>query len=195
MPFSQSGQISSIVAYCETLQPQSVLDVGVGMGQYGFLLRMNLENVHLFVVDGAAAWQRDKADWRVRIDGIEGCATYLTPVHDYVYNRMIIGEALAELRRLPDGAFDLVLAVDILEHFERDDGWLFLTECRRVCRRACLVSTPKDFMHQEIEANPLENHRSHWSQHDLQQAAFDRFLPDSFSWLAVSEKTLTSEAS
>ena len=72
MPFSQSAQISTIVGCAEALQPQSVLDVGTGMGQYGFLLRNNLEGEHLFEVDGTRGWQRPREQWRVRIDGIEG---------------------------------------------------------------------------------------------------------------------------
>lgn len=43
MPFSQSSQISAIVQFGEELKPASILDVGVGMGQYGFLFRTNLE--------------------------------------------------------------------------------------------------------------------------------------------------------
>ena len=65
MPFSQSSQISTIVQYIEQLNPTSILDVGVGMGQYGYLARINLENIHLFEINGSQGQQRDKADWRV----------------------------------------------------------------------------------------------------------------------------------
>ena len=73
MPFSQSSQISTIVQYGEALNPASILDVGAGLGQYGFLFRTNLENIGLFEINGAHGRWRTKAEWRVRIDGIEGC--------------------------------------------------------------------------------------------------------------------------
>ena len=188
MPFSQSSQLSTIVGFIEQSNPASILDVGVGMGQYGFLARINLENEHLFVVDGDRGWQRPKSEWRVKIDGIEGCATYLTPIHEYVYNTLTIGDALALLPKVPDAAYDLVLAIDILEHFDMPDGIRFLAELKRVCSRAALVSTPKEFIHQDIPANPYENHRSVWSQQDLASQGFDRLLPNDASWIAAFRK-------
>jgi 2-polyprenyl-3-methyl-5-hydroxy-6-metoxy-1,4-benzoquinol methylase len=188
MPFSQSSQISTIVGFIEKINPASILDVGTGMGQYGFLARNNLENVNLFKVDGAQASQKSRQEWRVRIDGIEGCRTYLTPVHEYVYNRIMIGEALDLLSKVGDNAYDLVLAVDILEHFIKPDGLKFLGELKRVTKRVVLVSTPKEFISQEIEANPYENHRSHWTDEELKQENYGEILDNSESWIAVYSK-------
>ena len=187
MPFSQSRQISAIVGYAELLQPETVLDVGTGMGQYGFLLRTNLENINLFEIEGKHGRQRSRDGWRVKIDGIEGFAGYLTPVHQYAYNQVIVGDAIAELSKLQTRSYDLVLAIDILEHFEKQDGWRFLDECSRVAKRALLVSTPKEFIVQEVEANPLEDHRSLWSREDFVGHGFQRFLPDNESWISIRE--------
>ena len=188
MPFSQSGQISTIVGYAEALQPRSVLDIGVGMGQYGFLLRTNLEHVHLFEVDGGHGRQRSRHEWQVRIDGIEGYAGYLTPVHDYAYNRVLIGDALELLPTIADDSYELVIAIDVLEHFDKPDGLRLLAHCRRIASRTALISTPKDFIHQDVPANPLENHRSHWSAEDLAAAGCGRVLPDGVSWITLSER-------
>ena len=83
MPFSQSSQISTIVGFVESMRPRSVLDVGAGMGQYGFLLRNNLKSLNLFEIEGTRGWQRDRSQWQITIDGIEGFEGYLTPVHAY----------------------------------------------------------------------------------------------------------------
>ena len=185
MPFSQSSQISSIVGFIEEIDPASILDVGTGMGQYGFLARNNLEHANLFQVDGVHASQKSKREWRVRIDGIEAFPTYLTPVHEYVYNQVMIGEAIELLGGIDDRSYDLVLAIDILEHFTKPDGLKFLSELKRVSKRATLVSTPKEFHSQEIEANPYENHRSHWTDEELTQAGYGRSLANRESWIAV----------
>lgn len=60
MPFSHSSQLTVIVGFIEQLNPRSLHDVGAGMGQYGFLARNSLENVNLFVVEGANGRQRSK---------------------------------------------------------------------------------------------------------------------------------------
>lgn len=188
MPFSYSSQLSTIIGFAEQQNPQAILDVGVGMGQYGFLLRINLENVNLFEIQGATAWQRNKDQWKVIIDGIEGYAGYITPVHDYAYTHLMIGNALEILPTIESNFYELVLAIDILEHFDKTDGKAFLRECRRVCRGPVLVSTPKEFIEQEVTANPLENHRSHWTEEDLKICGFENFLPNSLSLIAIAKK-------
>ncbi len=170
------------------MNPASLLDVGTGMGQYGYLARNNLENVNLFKVEGAQGSQRPKAEWRVRIDGIEAFPTYLTPVHDYIYNHIMVGDALDILPGIASESYELVIAIDILEHFTKSDGLKFLAELKRVAKRAVLVSTPKDFLSQEIEANPYENHRSHWLKEDLLQADYGEILDNPMSWIAVCRK-------
>jgi len=188
MPFSQSGQVSTILRFCESLQPMSVLDVGVGMGVYGFLLRTNLEHLNLFEVKGNTGTQRPRTQWQRRIDGIEGFAGYLTPVHEYAYNQLLIGDALEHLGRIADRSYELVIAIDIVEHFDPPAGRRFLAECARVCSRAALISTPKDFIEQVVEANPLEDHRSHWSDGDIAACGYPTLLADDFSWIAVHHK-------
>jgi 2-polyprenyl-3-methyl-5-hydroxy-6-metoxy-1,4-benzoquinol methylase len=185
MPFSQSSQLSTIVGFFESRQPKSVLDVGTGMGQYGFLLRNNLEQTGLFVVEGASGRQARKDEWNVRIDGIEGCEAYHTAVHDYAYNTMFWGEALAVLQRLPSRGYEAVMAIDILEHLDKPQGIRFLEELKRVASGFVLVSTPKDFHAQTVEANPLENHRSVWSAQELAAAGFDHILENGESWIVV----------
>lgn len=185
MPFSQSSQLSSIVSFLEILQPTSILDVGVGMGQYGFLARTNLENEHLFIVNGANAMQRPKSGWKVRIDGIEAFKTYRTPVHDYAYNHIYWDDALETLSTLNDDEYELVLAIDILEHFTTEQGIIFLNQIKRVSKNKILISTPKTFIPQEIEANPFENHRSLWSESQLREQGFVETIPNDFSWIAI----------
>ncbi len=185
MPFSQSSQISTIMGFIEELNPSSILDVGTGMGQYGFLSRNNLEHINLFEINGNVGKQRLKEQWRVKIDGIEGFAGYITPVHNYCYNQIMIGNALDILPTLNSQSYDLIIAIDILEHFEMQKGHLFLEEIKRISSRACLISTPKEFIHQEIEANPYEDHLSCWTQQDLNFQQFNDFLPNELSWIAI----------
>ncbi len=187
MPFSYSSQLSAIVGFAEQQKPQAILDVGIGMGQYGFLLRTNLENINLFEIDGVHARQRDKSEWNIRIDGIEGYPGYINTVHQYAYTSLLIGDAMKILPTLQAGTYDLVLAIDILEHFDKEQGGLFLKECQRVCKGHVLVSTPKEFIEQEVVANPLENHRSHWTEKDLKMCGFESFLSNPLSWIAIAD--------
>jgi len=185
MPFSFSAQLSTVVGFIEEVNPMSVLDVGVGMGQYGYLTRMNLENVDLFDIDGANSRLKEPSEWARRIDGIEAFPLYINAIHQYVYNEIRIGNALEILPTLSEGSYDLVLAIDIVEHFEKNEGVRFLEEVKRVARKRALVATPKEWTEQEAEANPYENHRSHWNEQDLRNQGFDHVLPNPVGWIAV----------
>ncbi|MDO9478143.1 MAG: class I SAM-dependent methyltransferase [Pseudohongiella sp.] len=182
MPFSQSSQLSSIVGFLETSQPKSILDVGTGFGQYGFLARTNIEHFNLFEVNGAIARKRERSEWNIVIDGIEAFKDYITPVHEYAYNNIFIGNAMDVLPTLTQ-RYDIVLAIDILEHFDKDEGRQFIELLKHVCSGSVLVSTPKEFIEQHIEANPYEDHRSCWSLADLQACGFTAVLENHESWI------------
>ncbi len=56
---------------------------------------------------------------------------------------------------------------------------------KRIARRGVMVSTPKEFIPQEIEANPYENHRSLWTEEQLKEQGYTQFIPNNISWIAV----------
>lgn len=100
MPHSQTTQLGKIVNVMKQRSPTSILDVGVGMGVYGFLARMFVNLEDLFYIDGEHSRYKTMDERTIRIDGIEGFAKYLNPVHDFVYNRMMTGNALEICRPL-----------------------------------------------------------------------------------------------
>jgi hypothetical protein len=84
-----------------------------------------------------------------------------------IYDRIFIGNALDILPQFGADSYDLVLLVDVLEHFSRAEGEKVIAECRRV-GRVLIVSTPRVFWHQEDSwGNPFERHQSLWSKKDF----------------------------
>jgi SAM-dependent methyltransferase len=137
VPSGDFEQIETVVRLLQAADPQSVLDIGVGFGKYGFLMREYLE-----VWSGAG----DYGQWQRRLEGIEAFEKYVTPLHRYIYDRVHIGDALDVLPRLP-GPFDLGLLIDVIEHFSREDGERLLSECDRV-GRTVLIASPRLFFEQ-----------------------------------------------
>lgn len=132
--------------------PRSILDVGIGFGKYGFLSREYLE-----------LWGKTEGynDWKRRIDGIEAFKEYLTPVHDFIYDHVYIGNAIDVLPTLKIN-YDLILLIDILEHFHYREGMKFLEECKRRGKNI-IISTPKQIGSQgESFDNPFEAHKFQW---------------------------------
>jgi SAM-dependent methyltransferase len=111
MPVSNPEHIPVVLHFVQAVQPRSVLDVGVGTGSYGLLLRQGLDIGHGRV---------RPEEWQVNIEGAEIFEGYRNPVWAYAYNRIHLGDIRQLLPTLP--AFDLILCNDVLEHFAVDEA-------------------------------------------------------------------------
>ena len=157
MPSSNHNQISKIMDLVTALNPQSVLDIGVGFGKYGVLCREYLE-----LWDG----REDYKKFLRKIDGIEAFTEYLTPLHEFIYNKIYIGNALDVLGQL-DGGYDLVLLIDVLEHFDKKDGEILI---KKILSRSkgMIISIPKDIgVQEDVFCNPYEQHKASWTKKEL----------------------------
>lgn len=161
-------------------RPTSVLDVGLGNGKYGFLCR---EYLHYW-------GRREDPDWRSAdgylIDGIEAFSAYIGTLQEQVYSHIILDEATEALGTMQQNDYDLVLLIDVLEHFDKQQGRYLLSECRRV-GKATIVSTPIMFEPQgDAFGNTYEKHRSLWTSQMLhhEQAEWV-FNSQDENWIAV----------
>lgn len=173
MPTSHLYQLNQITEAITQLQPQSVLDVGVGFGKYGFLMREYLE-----------VWGEDGnySNRKRKIDGIEIFEDYILPHHHLIYNEIFIGNALAVLPVVKH-QYDLILLIDVLEHFTYEDGMKLLDECKKQAKHI-IISTPWDIGIQgECFDNPYEKHLFQWKKKHFRKFKSACFFPNSNSLL------------
>jgi SAM-dependent methyltransferase len=143
VPTSEFRQIPYVVEVLARERPRSVLDVGAGYGKYGFLAR-------------------EFADAQ-RVDAID-----VTEPRFAAYDHVWLGDLREIDRVLPAEApvYDLALFIDVIEHFEKPEGYAVLDQL--VSRaRSVLVTTPWGFRPQEIPGMPYETHRSGWLPWDF----------------------------
>ncbi len=123
-------------------------------------------------------------------------------IHDkYVkINIMDIGE------HFPENSFDCVLASDVIEHFEKEEGLQLIKMMEKIARKKVIIFTPNGFMPQEAcEGNPWQEHKSGWEVEEMKNLGFQvtgihglkslrgeraniRFKPQYF-WLLISDIT------
>lgn len=152
MPTSHHLQINEIVDLIVLTDPQSLLDIGVGFGKYGFLAREYLE-----LWDGREKY----SDWKRVIDGIEVFKEYLTPVHDFIYNNIFIGNAIDVLDKIHYN-YELILLADVFEHFDYEDGITLLNKCLKVGKNI-ILSIPNSIGEQSDSfGNQYETHKFQW---------------------------------
>ena len=157
MPTSYHTQLNEIVNLIILTNPQSLLDVGVGHGKYGFLAREYLE-----LWDGRTDGYRLR---KRRIVGIELIESFLTPVHHYAYDHIHIGNAVDVVPSLSE-TYDLALLIDVIEHLDHQAGANLLANLSRIARNV-IVSTPLSVkFHEPGEMDLFESppHVSEWTR-------------------------------
>jgi len=70
-------------------------------------------------------------------------------------------------------SFDAVMALDVIEHFERSEGLLLLELMEQVARKRVVIFTPNGFLRQEaFDRNPWQLHRSGWTVGDFEKRGY-----------------------
>jgi hypothetical protein len=152
------------------LNPNSLLDIGTGFGKYGLLCREYLE-----LWDGRENYYQ----FLRRIDGVEAFGKYITPLHQFVYNNIYVKD-VSDLVEELDYSYDLVLLVDVLEHFDKLQGKALLSKLLAK-NKGIFISTPKNPSKQKNAFNNIyERHRSRWTRKEL-LSIIDRSNNDSSS--------------
>jgi SAM-dependent methyltransferase len=154
MPTSPYAHLYDFMEYLNSWRPRSVLDIGLGNGKLGFIARDYLD-----VMIGERYHRRD---WQIRLEGIEVYADYIQDHQRAIYDKIHIGDAFDAIDALD--TFDVVVLGDVLEHFDKEKGWLFLDKCMTHSRMGVTLFVPlgENWKQPAIYGNPHEEHRSAW---------------------------------
>ena len=171
MPSSDPRLITSICQAILRSQPTSVLDLGIGFGKWGALIR---EYTDIW----GFRFYRD--EWTTFITGVEIHETYRNPMWD-LYDRVVIGDlcqfvgGLTKIENAGGGyapLYDLTIMVDVLEHLPKNDG-IGLIENVLKFSKHFIVSYCNSHQ-KDVRDNPHEDHVSTWSVGDN----FKRYDPE-----------------
>lgn len=144
MPVSDYHHIPAVLDEVERLMPRSVIELGVGFGKWGVLLRELLD---------ARYGRVDCGTWQARINGREIFERYSNPVW-MAYNLIHCGD----FAEYSDSGYDLVMMMDSLEHLAPEPGMNLLRALVEVNGHV-IISVPNGPMPQgETFGNPHEAH-------------------------------------
>lgn len=168
MPSSDNITVPYISAIIGSLSPTSALDIGIGMGKFGFLFRESCEWSHIFDNDISRI---AKVNWQTRLDGVDVCPEYIAPLQEYLYDKIYIGAAQKIAVDMND--YDLIHMGDVIEHLEKSEGEKLLDILFEKARLGVLLVTPVGEYHQEgVDGNPYEEHKSVWCPADFRRFPF-----------------------
>jgi SAM-dependent methyltransferase len=142
------SELDRIISGCESL-----LDVGCG-------------------ADSPVQHLQHRAAHQVGVDGFRRSIDASREKHIHDDYRCIdilhIGQAFAR------DSFDCVLASDVIEHLDKDDGYRLVEQMESIARKKSIIFTPNGFLAQgEHSDNPLQRHRSGWTVAEMWQLGYD----------------------
>ena len=130
----------------------SVLDIGCGAS--GRLRRLGIRNT--------TGFEGYKPDYE---------KAKLLKTHDH----LVHGDARELSNIFKPGQFDACVAVDVIEHFTKEDGLKLMQDMERIARKKVVFFTPKGFMSQmHVTAeDDLQMHLSGWEPAEMRGYGYE----------------------
>lgn len=147
MPTSCAGNRRYVTVSLQQKCPERILDLGCGVGEYARMIRRYLPD-------------------RVKLYGLDAYMPYLAQRECEKYDALIRGDIFDVVEGRIIIPVDCVLAMDVIEHFERDKAkrlsdWL-------LAQPLAYMSTPLFWFEQDpSNGNELERHRSGFSFEEI----------------------------
>jgi hypothetical protein len=170
MPSSDPRVLTETAREIILAAPRTVLDIGVGFGKWGVLAReyTDIWNYRFY-----------KPEWTTFITGIEVHDKYRSPAWD-CYDMVLTGKAQDVVKGLRDDSYNgmvprrynLSIMIDVLEHFEKDEGQKFLDDVMGISDKFLVSYCNTDQVN--VRDNKFEDHVSRWEDSDFER--FDRRL-------------------
>ena len=140
---------NKVVPYVLNLKPKTVFDLGMGSGLYGVALRA--------------------FDPEIRMIGLDGWLPYFQTEFVQYYTARIHASIEAVMYGMFPMWGDIVLCMDVIEHFEKQTAVKLLV-CLKDAPMPAIVSTPLfDYKQGPVEGNDLEEHKCWFSEEELNE--------------------------
>ena len=166
MASSFIDQTPVIIYLLQKLKPKKILDIGKGMGKYGFLLHEYLGIDNTKKIDPSKTLKELS---NIVVDAVEVDEDLMLPHLSQIYNKVYFGDILKIRDDLPQ--YDLILMIDIIEHINKEEAILALKSFLQK-GSDIIIATPINFFKQDLYESEFEHHVSHWTIKDLNKLGF-----------------------
>jgi hypothetical protein len=144
-------------------------------------------DVDVLVDLGSGVRPINQFDARVHI-----CVEKFPPYLEYLKSKfnntnivIIAEDCLKFLQSQPSNSIDSVVAIDVIEHLDRENGLKMITEIERVVSAQAIIFTPLGFMENHLG----ENDEHFWGWSNELQTHLSGYTPDDFqSWDCIIDK-------
>lgn len=115
-----------------------------------------------------------KADIRV---GVDIYPEYFKHIESDVPYVVVKGDVTKLHEMFLPKSFDIVIALDIIEHLDKEESLKMIAECEKIARKAVILETPKGYVPQNIDilghgGHEFQTHRCGWEVEELKALGY-----------------------
>jgi SAM-dependent methyltransferase len=109
-----------------------------------------------------------------RLVGVDAFAAVIQQSRDRgIHDEYFLCGALEINTIIPPKSFEVVLASDLIEHLDKQDGHQLIAAMEKIARKKVIIYTPNGFLPQGQEYNnPMQEHRSGWTPGEMRSLGY-----------------------
>jgi SAM-dependent methyltransferase len=105
-----------------------------------------------------------------------------------IHDKYKIGDVLKVDKYFKPKSFDVVIALDVVEHFEKKDGLSLIEQMEKIAKKKVIILTPYGFTIQHPQdGNPFQEHKSGWNIEDFEKRGYRVFGMRGFRFIRTGE--------
>ncbi len=171
MPSSRIEKVPYVINHVIAIRPKKVIDVGIGFGKYGLMLREYLE-LWGTTEEEQKLPQYNRDRWQHTVHGVEVFEDFIKDYHRYFYNKIFIGKIQDAIFSI-DSDYDMAILSDVIEHMSKEEGSAVLQEFKNRSKYI-IVTMPNGMRAQGVMyGNQYEEHKCGWDSNDLRKLNFE----------------------
>jgi len=89
------------------------------------------------------------------------------------FDEYVLGDARKIATIFDCDSFDVVTSFDLIEHFEKNEGYRLLDDMAKIAKKKVVVYTPNGFVPQSAtDDNPFQEHKSGWTYQEMKKLGY-----------------------
>lgn len=85
-------------------------------------------------------------------------------------------------------SFDAVIALDVIEHFKKEEGLSLIKQMEKIAKKKVIILTPYGFTKQHpVDGNPFQEHKSGWNIEDFKKRGYKVYGMRGFRFIRTGE--------
>jgi hypothetical protein len=106
--------------------------------------------------------------------GVDGYAPALQQARsNQTHDEFFLGDVKRLSDIFPSRRFDACVALDVIEHLPKEDGWKMVESMERLATRCVIIHTPNGFLPQQSHDGDLQEHLSGWTAEEMRSRGYE----------------------